>query len=529
MVTPVSPETLLSVDDSPGNVEESVSVDAIPDAIVAGETVAPDDTFVMDQSQQIIEAIEQREPTLERQERLPVEGIFPGDPGYEFNEALKASPSLRRDWLPIPEGIQSNTFTESLWNAVKRDSFGGNIYREFDQQIAELSRSGYDEKLIWDDRENLTKGISPAYHDNILLAPTYGLAKRESRRIREREVALRKEYRTSIGQTLAADILGFFVDPSNYLPGYGMLRAIRVADRVLEVSLLKGIAASGKGKKMAVLAGAGAFEEAIRMAPRYTSDPTFEANNYYESIAMSAAFAGFLPVVFGGFFGASKFTINKMPVLHDDIQRNLHKWGLDVAVRQAMRFPGKLKEQGFKDPGTALRKAKEAAQDRVAQKVKGFDKTGQKRKLKDAVKQDMKGDVPGTVKLMGVINDTLDSIGEAVTARIKSRLERTKVSRQDADLDLKDINVADKTKGANTEEYLKMAEKVAIKQRQVRRLAYDAAVSAGDTKAARKILKDARKTPSTVEVTESYLAIVLEAVEKAKAKLKEVNDKAKRC
>jgi len=486
------------------------------------------DTFVMDQSKEVLSGIEFKEVAPPREELTSIQGSTRY--AEDFNEALKYSPSMRKDWTPEPEWTSGNTFGQALWNSMKRDSWLGNIGRLTDQAIAGTQQSEINDGLIWDNQEALVHGISPIYHDDILQAPTFGLAKRESNRIRLREAALKREHNTHIGKTIAADMAGFFLDPTNLIPGYGIVKGIALAKRMSSIAVLRGVAASSKGRQMAGFATVGAFEEAIRMAPRYASDPTFETMEYMENIAMSAAFSGILPAVFGGVQAG----LRKLPALNDDMQRNLHSWGVDVGVRQAMRFPGELKETGFADPGTAARKAKEKAQDSVDAKVKEFNKTAEKKKAKEAIDEDMSGETPSNEKLMGWMEEKLDQAGDAAIKRLKHKLKRTVASAAGVAVA---TGIAGPIGGVvaaaffTNKDYLAAGLKLALKHKKERRVAYDAAVSAGDHEAAAEILKGARKQkkPTPEETVDEMEVNIRESVEEAKRKLRAANEKAWAC
>ena len=484
------------------------------------------DTFVMDQSQDILARKETFELEPQRQERAPIRGDTKH--AKEFNEALKYSPSMRRDWTPEPEWTSGNTFGQAVWNSMKRDSFIGNSGRLLDQKIAETQRNSVDENLIWDSREALLDGISPQYHAEILNAPTFGLARRESSRVRSREQAIKREHNTHMGKTLAADIAGFILDPTNLLPGYGILKGIALAKRTSSLSVLQGIAASSKGRQMADFAAIGAFEEAIRMAPRYASDPTFEVNEYMEGIAMSAAFSGLLPIAFSGIRGG----INKLPALHDDIQKHLHTWGMDVGVRQAMRFPGQLKETGFKDPGTALRKAKEIAQDAVNKKVKEFNKTTERRKVNDAIREDFKGETPTNNKFMEWAESKLDTVGDVAIKRSKLKvkiLAQATAATTVGGVVAGPVGAIAAAALFSNRDYIALGARLALRKRKQRRIAYNAAVAAGDDTAAAAILRSAKTKPTVADTVEELNTAILQSVDRAKTKLRELNEKAKVC
>ena len=456
--------------------------------------------------------------------------LTPDTGDEQFDAAIRANPSLRQTWVggENREFTEDFSFGEAIWNGVVRDGITGNTIRVLDQVISELDRSDAHAINIWEAKESLTIGISPEYHADILNAPTMDLAIRESQRIRARELAIKKEYNTHVGKSLAADVVGFVVDPLNLLPGAAVMKGLSVARRTNAIGALKGVAASSKGEKMATLAVAGAFEEAIRMAPRYASDPTFEVNNYMEGIAMGAAFAGFLPVAFSGIKGG----ILRLPALNDDIQRHLHNWGMDVAVRQAMRFPSKLKETGFKDPGTALRKSKESAQDAVNKKVKEFNKTTEKRKATEAIREDLKGETPSNSRLMQWAESKLDQAEKVAQERLKLKVKRivqAAVATTVGGVVAGPLGVATAAALFANRDYIAIGAKFALKKKLQRRVAYNAAVAAGDDKAAAAILRGARTKPTLEDAVEEISESISTAVEKAKTKLRDINEKAKVC
>ena len=482
-------------------------------------------------AQQVRDLVEYKEqPQMYRE-------LIPDTNDELYNSAIRANPALRKTWIDHEQNEMTEgfSFPEAVWNSIIRDSFIGNSYRVLDQTIEELNRTDKHAVAIWDARETLTVGISPQYHDDILNAPTIDLAIRESQRIRNREIKLKKEYNTHMGKSLVADIAGFMLDPSNLLPGYGMLKTYNLATRTKALGALQNIAASSKAQQMSTLAAAGAFEEAIRMAPRYASDPTFEVNNYMEGIAMSAAFSGLLPLVFGGIGSGVGRLTEILPNAANDIGAISHAYGMDVGVRQAMRFPGKLKETGFKDPGTALRKSKEAAQDAVNTKVKEVNARTNTRQFNDALTQDMAGDAPSNNKIVSWIDDQLDKAGNTALDRAKLKLRRAGVSTAAT---LGAAAVGGPLAGITTaalfanKDYLAIAAKVAIRKKNIRRAGYDAAITAGDTKRATDILRETRQSKGqtdiamTIDVVEEQIA---SAVDKAKVKLRTINEQSRVC
>ena len=483
--------------------------------------------LVMDQSPDIIGAITERTVAPDRDPH-PMEGRTATKYGEDFNRALAVSPRMRAHWTPEIEHKTENSFARAVWESAKRDSFIGNTTRWMDQVIQEGMRTQEDEDLIWGAREELTHNISAEYHDAILDAPTFGLALREADRVRHREEQIRREHHQSVGKTLAADLAGFIIDPTNLLPGYGMLKGVSVARRMSAISTLKGVAASSKGRQMAALATAGAFEEAIRMAPRYASDPTYETNNYMEGIAMSAAFSGLMPLAFRGFSSG----IGRLPDLSNDINMSLHSWGADVGVRQAMRFPGEFKKTGFRDPGTALRKSKELAQDNVNRKVKELNKTAERRKVNEALKGDLAGENPSNSKLMEWMDRKFDQAGDIAIERLRVKAKRHAVATgATAAATVAGGPVAGLTTAVlfANRDYLAVAAKLAIRRRNLRRVAYDTAITNGDQKAAAQILRDARTKATLAETVDDLSAMITESVDKAKAKIKDINTKARVC
>lgn len=500
----------------------------------APKTVPKTSPLVMDQSPDILAQITERTVAPNRNPH-PMEGREATQYGQDFNRALEASPEMRSYWTPEPEHQTENSMARAIWESAKRDSFIGNIARWADQQIAETERNTVDEDLIWGAKEELTHNISPEYHSEILNAPTMGLALREANRIRHREEQIRREHHQSIGKTLVADIAGFIIDPTNLLPGYGMLKGVQLARRMNAITALQTLQRSSKMTQMGVLTAAGAFEEAIRMAPRWASDPTYETNNYMEGIVMSAAFSGLLPAAFGGIKAGARRGADILPNALNDINATLHAYGVDVGVRQAMRFPGQLKETGFKDPGTALRKSKELAQDAVDVKVKEVNARTNTRQFNDSLAEDMAGDAPSNNKMVGWMEDQLDRAGDAALSRAKIKLHRagvaTTATMGAAALGGPLAGIATAALFAN-KDYLAIAAKVAIRKKNIRRAGYDAAITAGDTKRATEILREARQPKGqtdvamTIEVVEEQ---ILSAVDKAKVKLRTINEQSRVC
>ena len=485
----------------------------------------------MDQSPDILMNIREREvpPQLPHS----MEGKTDTPYGRDYQFALEVSPSLRNEHIEY-EHTTENSLGVAIWESMKRDSFIGNVTRWIDNVSAEMHRNRADEKRIWDYKDELTHGISPEYHRDIVTAPTWELAIRESQRIRHREEQLKREYNQSFGKSLVADALGFMLDPSNLLPGYGMLKGVQLANRASTMSTLGRFAQSTKMQKMGSLAAAGAFEEAVRMAPRYASDPTFEANEYYAGIAMSAAMSGLMPAAFSvGRSGVGRLA-NKIPEAAADIRNSMHAHGVDVAVRQAMSFPSALKETGFKDPGTALRKSKEAAQDKVSQKVNELNARSGQKEFEATIKDDLSGESPTTSKAVQWMESKIDQAGDAAIERMKLKAKRT--AQGGAAVAAGTVvagplgGVAAATLFANRD-WIQLAGKAAVRARNKRRLAYDAAISAGDKEGAARILREARTTPrataeQTLEIAQEEVA---SAVENAKKRIREIHNRARAC
>ena len=484
----------------------------------------------MDQSPYIFQGLQEREVQPDRPPHPLTDVATKTRYGQNMQKALAVSPRMRRHWTPTPEHTTQNGFLEGIWESAKRDSFIGNTARWIDQIANNAQRNFADQKLIYDNREELLHGISPEYHEAILNAGTFDLAVRESQRIRHREDQIKREYNQSIGKSLVSDLMGFMIDPTNLLPGYGMLKGVSVARRMNALGTIKNVAASSKMQQVGALTAAGAFEEAIRMAPRFASDPTFEANNYMEGIAMSAAFSGFLPVAIGGV----RRGIDIAPDAYADIKNHLHAWGVDVGVRQAMRFPSELKQTGFKDPGTALRKSKEFAQDRVGQNVHEVNARNMKKEV-DQKTKDLKGETPNSSGVVDSALDMFDRAGDAAIGRVKVKLKR---GAQATAATAVTAAVAGPVPAAivagmfANRDYLAIALKAGVKAKRSRRAAYDLAKSTGDEAKAAEILREARQTggkPTAAQTAEAAQEMILDAVEKAKIKIRDIHAKASTC
>lgn len=424
------------------------------------------------------------------------------------------------------EGTESKIpLSQSIKDSIVRNSFIGNSLRVMDQTLAELERNKIDQLAIWDDRERLLYGVSEVYWEDILSAPTYALAERESERIRGAEGRRLRQQKQTFGKSLVADMVGFVVDPSNFIPGYGMLKGVQYASRMRALTDVgAGFARSTRGAQIAALAAAGGFEEAIRMSPRYISDPTFEVNEYMTDIAMSAAMSGLLPVAFSGL----KKGVLGLPNAASDVRAHLHEWGADVGARQVLRFPGELRRAGIRNPGEAVQRSRAAAQDAVNRNFHEANARQNTRQFRNAVDEDLSADVPDVQNVGGFFDNYFRRVGDRAEETLKLR---AKIARNVSVAGIAGGVVAGPVGAVvgaglmSNKEYLIVAARLAKNLRKQRRHEYDRALATGDTRRAISIIRAARTKRAVDGVVDSREIVadqITTAVHTARQSIREI-------
>jgi hypothetical protein len=338
--------------------------------------------------------------------------------GRDWNRAHKIMPGIANYWEPKVPYTADNSFGEQMWQSVQQNSMVSNAHRMLDQVSEGLARNTEDELKIYEQKDEILFGVDPKHHDYILTQPTYDLALREAGRVRQTQKWDMLSANTGAGTQALAGAAGFILNPTDWIPSIAVAKigalGLNAAARIpyLAAQIAK---PTSLVTKSLVFAAAGGFEEAVRMAPRWASDPTYQMNEYATNIALGTAFSGAMPAVFMG----AKRGLGYIPEAHETMTYHLNQWGVDRAVRQALTFPGQLRDTGLGDIGTAVRRSKEIAQQQVDANWRDISVHSERRRARVATAEDLNSPSNRLDASEEVTRSNIDSIADGAMRRTR--------------------------------------------------------------------------------------------------------------